>query len=359
MRHHDATLGPWRCHALLEVAVLRRLAGGHPASPWTMLAFAVASEVVRLSSASPGTLEVLLQPRSLVASLGLPFACLVVVPAVLGAGGCSRGYMDVIDRDSAKDSGSEGAPADGEACLPDADCAPSTCLDGGCAPATIDWALRFDGVADCARALRPVSKDFTIEAWVVFNATGSGSYWWEGLPVFWSDRDSQASDFSATLLNGTLHFVTGSPSGDAIVSSKSTIPTSQWVHLAVARTMSTGAVTLFINGQADVSGTGTTVALAGQEGFWIFCSDTGLHTPGIIDELRAWNVARSEAAIQATMHQRLAGNEPGLVGYWRFDDGSGTSAADISPTGNPLLLGATATDTVPTWVVSTAPIEAP
>jgi hypothetical protein len=40
---------------------------------------------------------------------------------------------------------------------------------------------------------------------------------------------------------------------------------------------------------------------------------------GKIDELRIWNTARSQADIQNTMNQTLAGNEQGLVGYWQFD----------------------------------------
>ena len=270
----------------------------------------------------------------------LPPLALLLFAASIG-GACSPGYLNAIK--PGRDSGA--APLDGAAC------------DSGCPAA--GWALRFDGTADCAHALRPVSKDFTIEAWVFLDATQPGTTWWQGFPVFWADLDAQANDFSGTLLNGTFEFVTGSSSGDAIVSSKSIIPTSRWVHLAVTRTMSTGLMTLFVNGHADASGTGTTVALTGQSDLWIFCSNTNLFTPGMIDELRAWNVARSEADLQATMHRRLAGNEPGLVGYWPFDDGSGTSAMDRSPIGNPLILGGGPGQQAPTWVVSTAPIDGP
>jgi hypothetical protein len=233
----------------------------------------------------------------------------------------------------------------------------SSACDAGCPAA--GWALHFDGIADCAQALRPVSKDFTLEAWVLMDATASGTTWWQGFPIFWADLNAQANDFSTTLLNGVFDFVTGSANGDAIITSKSTIPTSQWVHLAVTRTMTTGLMTLFVNGRTDASGTGTTVPLTGQSDLWIFCSNTNLFTPGTIDELRAWNVARSESDIQSTMHRRLAGNEPGLVGYWSFDDGSGTSATDSSPTGNPLILGGGTGQQAPTWVVSTAPIDGP
>lgn len=40
---------------------------------------------------------------------------------------------------------------------------------------------------------------------------------------------------------------------------------------------------------------------------------------GLIDEVRIWNVARSQADIQANRNQPLTGNEIGLVAYYRFD----------------------------------------
>ena len=40
---------------------------------------------------------------------------------------------------------------------------------------------------------------------------------------------------------------------------------------------------------------------------------------GQIDEVRVWNVPRTEAEIRADMNKQLNGDEPGLVGYWKFD----------------------------------------
>jgi hypothetical protein len=51
------------------------------------------------------------------------------------------------------------------------------------------------------------------------------------------------------------------------------------------------------------------------------------------------------------MHQRLEGNEPGLVGYWNFDEGQGQIVYDSSPKGNNGYLRHN-----PVWVDSDAPI---
>ena len=47
------------------------------------------------------------------------------------------------------------------------------------------------------------------------------------------------------------------------------------------------------------------------------------------------------------MSQELIGNESGLVGYWKFNEGSGSTAEDSSPnSNNGTIYGATySTDT--------------
>jgi hypothetical protein len=72
---------------------------------------------------------------------------------------------------------------------------------------------------------------------------------------------------------------------------------------------------------------------------------------GAVDEIRIWNVVRTPTELQSNMHTRLAGNEPGLVGYWRFDEPGVTTAVDTSPTlANAALMGAVS------WVPSDAPV---
>ena len=52
---------------------------------------------------------------------------------------------------------------------------------------------------------------------------------------------------------------------------------------------------------------------------------------GQLGEVRIWNIALSQAQIQATMNAPLSGHEPGLVGYYNFSDQNGN---DSSNTGN-------------------------
>lgn len=79
---------------------------------------------------------------------------------------------------------------------------------------------------------------------------------------------------------------------------------------------------------------------------------------GQLDEIEIFNRALSAEEIRANMHNRLTGDEPGLVGYWDFDEGQGQIVYDLSGNGNDGQLGSTpdidASD--PAWVKSDAPV---
>jgi hypothetical protein len=60
---------------------------------------------------------------------------------------------------------------------------------------------------------------------------------------------------------------------------------------------------------------------------------------GLIDELRIWSVARSEAGMAADYASVVAPDSPGLLGYWRFDEGPVAVAFDSSRSGLHAYLG--------------------
>ena len=55
---------------------------------------------------------------------------------------------------------------------------------------------------------------------------------------------------------------------------------------------------------------------------------------GVLDEMRVWNVVRSVDDINDHMGEYLEGNEAGLVGYWRCNEGCGNMVADLTANGN-------------------------
>jgi len=128
---------------------------------------------------------------------------------------------------------------------------------------------------------------------------------------------------------------------------------SDWFHLAVVCD-GAGKITAYVNGVEKGTkmypglATVATTLTIGRSALVNATLD------GIIDEVRVWNVARTAGQLSATMKTRLVGNEAGLVGYWRFDEGTGSMAVDSSSKKHDAILVSG-----PTWVPSGAPLTCP
>ena len=70
---------------------------------------------------------------------------------------------------------------------------------------------------------------------------------------------------------------------------------------------------------------------------------TAYNFGGFVDEVRIWNVARSQSEIRANKNISLLGNEAGLVGYWKFDEGAGQIVSDSTDNYNVGRLGTLST----------------
>jgi len=55
---------------------------------------------------------------------------------------------------------------------------------------------------------------------------------------------------------------------------------------------------------------------------------------GYLDEVRIWNRALTREEIKLNMTHEINFPQPGLVGYWKFNEGSGILASDSSGNGN-------------------------
>ena len=55
---------------------------------------------------------------------------------------------------------------------------------------------------------------------------------------------------------------------------------------------------------------------------------------GNISKVTIWDSALSESEVQSHMNTMLTGDEPGLVGYWDFNEGEGFTLTDLSGNGN-------------------------
>ena len=136
---------------------------------------------------------------------------------------------------------------------------------------------------------------------------------------------------------------------------------TQWVHVAIV--WDGTALITYVNGVARITTPMPTdkplATLAGL--FYVGCLPLNFSCfNGLFDELRVWNVARTPAEIMANYTKAVVGNEPGLVGYWKFDDapGSTTAADSVTTAGHTAHAGVlmSATDAgAPTFVTPDPP----
>ena len=69
---------------------------------------------------------------------------------------------------------------------------------------------------------------------------------------------------------------------------------------------------------------------------------------GSIDDFSFWSSTLTQEQIQIYMNTELSGSEEGLIGYWNFNDGEGSTLTDLSGNGNDgTIYGATWSTDVP------------
>lgn len=183
-----------------------------------------------------------------------------------------------------------------------------------------NYALSFDGTDDYVNTsayVVPASGNFTVELWV-YATTYSG----------YREFVSQGSSGSAFYI-GTTNSTGVIRCGDNWGSTGVTMPLNQWVHIALVK--SGASATLYLNGVQKASlASGYSISSAGSS-FQIGTQYGGIGEffNGKIDELRVWNVARTQSEIRAGMlNKNLSNSASGLVAYYRFNEGSGTTAAN-------------------------------
>lgn len=189
--------------------------------------------------------------------------------------------------------------------------------------------------------------DFTIEMWVYARSYGEEHLldFGNGFP---SDNVFLALSES---LPGTVYLGIYRGSVGSYLTTSSLFPSNQWVHLAA--TVSNGIATIYFNGVSQSSGGVESPENVTRNSNFIGHNNVSgqPNANAILDEIRIWSGARTQQQILADMHRSLLGTETGLVSYWRFDEGSGTTSADISGHGETATFQGDAA-----WVTSSAPV---
>src|SRR5690606_13562538 len=205
-------------------------------------------------------------------------------------------------------------------------------------------ALSFDGVNDRVNLGNPSSlsitgNTITLEAWI-YPTAWKGPVW-GGNIINTENDDSQTGYMLRCGASGTSNFNLGSGSWNEINSAANVLTLNTWQH--VAGTYDGTTMRLYVNGvQVSTTALGTFNIGASNNSVVIGdCSGTDRNFPGMIDEVRIWNVTVPEAQLADHMNTAYSSDEPGLVGYYHFDQGvrdgnnaSVTTLLDHSPNAN-------------------------
>lgn len=115
--------------------------------------------------------------------------------------------------------------------------------------------------------------------------------------------------------------------------------TNDWTHVALSFDGST--LTFYFDGvpAGSIPLTLATASSAVVFGQGVFCCSGPMN--GLLDEVRIWNVARTQTEIADNMNTELSGNESGLVGYYKFDDSSKPGSECTANTNTGCVFGAT------------------
>ncbi|MBI3193827.1 MAG: T9SS type A sorting domain-containing protein [Ignavibacteriae bacterium] len=203
-------------------------------------------------------------------------------------------------------------------------------------------ALTFDGSNDFV-ALNDSAVDNlsegTIEAWV---------YLGDNTEETILSKQEEGGEADAVFSIGYFADANGAPQpGDAgriyfhgrngvqAASSFRSLEISRWYHLAVVFT--TSKALFFIDGKMDNTVFGNysiphktdpenPTFVKSTIGAWRGLN-TGYFT-GIMDDIRLWDTTRTEKELRRDMKRILNGDEPGLIGYWKFDEGIGEELFD-------------------------------
>jgi len=153
-------------------------------------------------------------------------------------------------------------------------------------------------------------QSFTIEAWIKPDLADR--------PIFM--RKNNAGEYELLFTMNNDHTLSGYINNSAPVyfDGAADFDDGNFHHVALTYNSTTNELTAYVDGSpyGDVAvmdaelDFGNSDAFIGFNGnWWSF--------DGVIDEVRFWNVVRSQGEIDGSKEAELTGSEPGLVGYWK------------------------------------------
>ena len=208
-------------------------------------------------------------------------------------------------------------------------------------------ALEFDGDDDFAyTTLSNTLTEVTMEAWIRADDVDASEN-----RVIMCNGGGNVEEVQVWVSNGHVHAARWLGNGGI---ASAPIESGTWYHIAAAITGE--SITLYVNGDMVDSHFGPGTAdpsrwpwpygyIQSHFSNWTIGErrngEQNMEFDGTIDEVRVWDTALDETTIASWMNRELDATHPAygnLEGYWQFNEGSGTTAADTSGYGNDATL---------------------
>lgn len=186
------------------------------------------------------------------------------------------------------------------------------------------------GAKDTFTALNLPVKDMTVEVWVNPRQFGE----WRAMVGFLQDNGNFERGWDLeTGNNNKFRFALASEKTLSLnyMESQNQFDPNKWYH--VAGVYDGDTMKLYVNGILEATSTKDSGNIA-YDNSWLslgMYKDNNETIPlrGSIDEVRIWNIVRSQEDIRETMCRKLKGNENGLVKYFRLDSYEGDTAYEM------------------------------
>ncbi|MCF1192369.1 T9SS type A sorting domain-containing protein [Mangrovimonas sp. AS39] len=185
--------------------------------------------------------------------------------------------------------------------------------------------LSFDGSNDYIQT--PFTgvlgdNDRTFEAWIYVSSSAPSS----NLAIL-DYGHNDVGDRNTFVVGGdrSLKYISGGTNAN-ITTAANVIPTATWTHVAFVLDNSIGY--LYVNGAQEGTGSLSTVnTTSGFGNLRIGQRVTGGSIPfnGLIDDVRVWNVARTDTEIQSAMYVEMCANTLNLVANYQLNEGTAGS----------------------------------
>jgi len=212
-----------------------------------------------------------------------------------------------------------------------------------------NYALDFDGSNDYVAADGVTSNldsstglPFTVSAWAYPDTTNNGAIWAFNRTGFDTDENLNLLFYSPGNTKTFKHFGRTSYVGE----SDREFEPGRWYHIVVV--VESGNGKMFVNGVEEAEWTSVINTSVNKFSIGHEYDDTGSdpsdYFDGKIDEVAVWNVALSAAdvtalynsgnGLKASADSGNYDNSGDLIGYWKFNDGTGSTLTDSTSNSN-------------------------